>query len=191
MAFHEPSRLEVALINTAMTALGGAYNRGYVDGMGLKGDEAVLEFGPGSGHMSRYILRALPRGRLTIVDLSSVWIDVVRKAVGGRPNVELLCGRIPELPIPDGAFDVVVASYVIHDVDEAERPAVARTLAAKLKPGGRMFVRDPVVNSSRRHGISGDDLRSIMRTTGLKETSFEHVKPRLRGPMNQGVYVKK
>ncbi len=190
MAFHEPSPAEVALTKFIMTIIEGPFYRKYVEGIGLKGDERVLEFGPGSGKMSKYIVQGLPAGHLTIVDRSTVWTEVVRKLLGNRPNVELMQGRIADLAIADGAFDVVVASYVIHDVDEEERQKVVDALAAKLKKGGRMYVRDPEVDGRTGHGITATGLRSVMHRTGLKEVAFERVRPFYMGPRNQGVYVK-
>ncbi len=190
MSFHEPSGAEVALTRLIMTVIEGPFYKRYVDNMGLKGGENVLEFGPGSGKMSKYLARALPGGQLTIVDLSRVWIDLVREKMTKYSNVSLHRGRITELPIPDGAFDVVVASFVIHDVDEEERQKIVDSLAAKVKKGGRMFVRDPELNGRSGHGITRTDLYRVMQNSGLKEVSFERVKPFYLGPLNQGVYVK-
>ncbi len=190
MAFHEPSQGEVALTRLVMTIIEGPFYRKYVDSMGLKGGENVLEFGPGSGKMSKYLARALPRGHLTIVDLSRVWIGVVQKKMVKYPNVRIYQGKITGLPIADGAFDVVVASFVIHDVDEEERQKVVDALAAKVKKGGRMLVRDPELNGRSGHGITGTELRRVMQNSGLKEESFERIKPFYMGPLNQGVYIK-
>lgn len=190
MSFHEPSRLEVALTRLIMTIIEGPFYKRYVADMGLMGGENVLEFGPGSGKMSKYIAGSLPRGSLTIVDLSRVWIGVVKNMMAKYPNVSFHQGRITELPIPDGAFDVVVASFVIHDVDEEERQKVVDSLASKVKKGGRMFIRDPELNGRSGHGITRADLHKVMQNSGLKEVSFERVKPFYMGPLNQGIYVK-
>jgi ubiquinone/menaquinone biosynthesis C-methylase UbiE len=190
MAFHEPSSIEVALTKLIMTIIEGPFYKKYVDEMGLKGGENVLEFGPGSGKMSKYLARALPRGRLTCVDLSKVWLGVVQKVLSKYQNVDLKQGKIFDLPIADGSFDVVVASFVIHDIDDEERQQVADTLAAKLKKGGRIFVRDPEVKNGTGHGISGTELRKAMSNTGLKEMSLERRKPFYMGPLNQGIYAK-
>lgn len=189
MAFHEPSQLEVALTRLIMSIIEGPFYKKYVDDMGLKGGENVLEFGPGPGKMSKYLARAIPDGRLTIVDLSGVWLDLVQKKMSKYPNVSLRQGRITELPIADGSFDVVIASFVIHDVDEYERQKVVDSLAAKVKKGGRMFVRDPELNGRSGHGITGADLHKVMQNSGLKEQSFDRLKPFYMGPLNQGVYV--
>lgn len=190
MVFHEPSTIEVALTKIIMTIIEGPFYKKYVNEMDLKGDENVLEFGPGPGKMSKYLVRALPRGHLTCVDLSRVWPRVVRKVLREYPNVDIMQGKIFKLPIADGSFDVVVASFVIHDVDDEERQQVVDTLAAKLKKGGRIFVRDPEVQNGKWHGISGAGLRKVMQDSGLKELSFERRKPFYMGPLHQGVYVK-
>lgn len=190
MAFHEPSPAEVAINSWLLTIIEKPFYKNYVDGMGLKGDEKVLEFGPGTGKMSKHIVRALPRGHLTIVDLSKNWLKAVGKVVGESPNVDLKHGKIMNIPLSDGSFDVIVASFVIHDVDDHERRQVVDRLAALLKKGGRMYVRDPELNGRSGHGITPWELRRVMQGSGLKEVTFERLRPWFMGPLNQGIYVK-
>jgi ubiquinone/menaquinone biosynthesis C-methylase UbiE len=190
MAFREPSSADVVLTRLIMTVIEGPFHKRYVESMGLKGDERVLEFGPGPGKMSRYLASALPNGHLTIVDLSRVWLGIVRKKMERYENVELKQGKVMALPIVDGSFDVIVASFVIHDVDVEERQKVVDTLAAKLRTGGRVYVRDPEAKNGRSHGMSGQEMREVMVKAGLKEISFERKKPFYMGPLNQGIYKK-
>jgi ubiquinone/menaquinone biosynthesis C-methylase UbiE len=190
MAFHEPSPAEVTINSLLLTIIEKPFYKNYVDGMGLKGDERVLEFGPGTGKMSKHIVRALPHGHLTIVDLSKNWLEAVGKVVAGSPNVDLKQGKIMNIPLSDGSFDVVVASFVIHDVDDIERRQVVDRLAALLKKGGRMYVRDPELNGRSGHGITPAELRRVMQGSGLKEVTFERLRPWFMGPLNQAVYVK-
>jgi SAM-dependent methyltransferase len=53
--------------------LSGSYRR-FVDGMGLRGDERVLDFGAGSGAAAGHLAKRLQAGgHLTCVDISPGW----------------------------------------------------------------------------------------------------------------------
>ena len=98
MCFTEPSALKVFT-----TVLGGyvnsrAYQR-YVDSFGLTGSEWVLDYGSGSGRISHHIAERLApeSGHLTCVDVSTVWMDVVKRRLTGYPNVDFKLGEIASL----------------------------------------------------------------------------------------------
>jgi len=143
MCFTEPSSLKVFT-----TVLGGYVNSGsykrYVEGFGLTGNEWVLDYGSGSGRITRHIAGrlALGGGHLTCVDISTVWMDVVKKRLKRYANVDFKLGDIASLDIPDDAYDVVVVHFVLHHVDA--RQEYVNILSRKLKKSGRLFIRDPV-----------------------------------------------
>lgn len=64
------------------------YDR-YIDGLGLLGDEQVLDFGCGGGTEVMSLLRVVPHGRITCVDTSGYWTRKARKRLERYPNVEL------------------------------------------------------------------------------------------------------
>lgn len=109
-------------------------------------DSVVLEFGAGRGQwaldpappMARR-LRGL-RGRVRRV----VGVDV-DDAVLGNPTLDEAIVVEPgtRLPFADGAFDLVVADYVLEHVDAADAPAVAAELMRVLRPGGWLAARTP------------------------------------------------
>lgn len=76
---HEPGIIEVFLTVVLGTLFGSMY-REYVDRLGLKGSEHVLDFGSGSGNLALFIALRLTQGggRLTCVDISKKSMDVAR-----------------------------------------------------------------------------------------------------------------
>ena len=64
---------------------------GFVESIGLKGDEKVLDFGAGWGENTRYISQRLKGdGRVTALDVSKQWQDVAKKRLVRYHNVDLV-----------------------------------------------------------------------------------------------------
>ncbi len=113
---HEPGIIEIFLTVASGMLFRGMY-REYVDRLGLKGSEHVLDFGSGSGNPARFIAPRLAHGggHLTCVDISKKWMEVARKRLGKYPNVEFKLGDIAALDIPNASYDIVFmcrTSYV-------------------------------------------------------------------------------
>jgi len=185
--FKEPNRVLAAFQAFTTGIMARTYYRYYVEGLGFRGDERVLEYGSGSGAMSQYLSQALPKGHLTCVDISRVWMGYMEKIARKYPNINLMQGDIAGLAIPAESYDIIFVHYVIHDVPEREQREKMRVLLGKLKKGGRAFIREP---TSSYHGIAPEEVRTIMRENGLRETSCAMGKNPQGVPTFQGVYAK-
>ncbi len=89
-----------------------------------------------------------------------------------------MTGELPTLSLEDASFDIAIMIYVMHDIDRNKRPAVASSIAAKLKAGGVLWVLEP---TKMGHGIQVAELRRLMNDAGLQETSAESRKSSYRG----------
>jgi ubiquinone/menaquinone biosynthesis C-methylase UbiE len=170
LSIYEPPALEVKLtLGLGLTVL-SPYYRGFARDLRLRGDEQVLDYGSGSGILSRHIAARLQRGggHLDCVDVSRGWQEVIRRTLRRYDNVGYHLGRITQLDLPDGAYDAVVIHYVLHEVSAAERPAVVGALARKLKPGGRVILREP-----QGEGVTTEELRQLAAAAGLEITRLE------------------
>jgi SAM-dependent methyltransferase len=89
----------------------------------------VLEFGAGTGILTRLLVERVPH-------VTAVEPDHRMRALLCRtPGVEVFAGRAEELPAPDASCDAVLAASAWHWVDEERAvPEVARV----LRPGGRL-----------------------------------------------------
>lgn len=153
---------------------GGSYFKSFVNSFALKGNEHVLDFGSGGGIGARFVLKHLgENGHITCVDRSSYWIKKARKRLKKFPNVTFVLGDISKLDIPENAFDVVFARYVIHDIAPDERQNIMNELANKLKHGGALYIWEPTKIS---HGIPVEEIRELLSSSGLQELSHEKTK---------------
>jgi ubiquinone/menaquinone biosynthesis C-methylase UbiE len=65
------------------------------------------------------------------------------RAAGVADRVEVRTGDARELPFPDGSFDVIVSTAVLHNIyDAAGRERAVGEIARVLKPGGRVVLAD-------------------------------------------------
>jgi len=177
---------------TARLVLNGLLNplyRRYVDQMSLLGDERVLDYGSGSGAAARHIARRLRSGggRLTCVDVSARWQAVVAGVLRACPNADRRLGDVRTMRLPAASFDVVLVHWMLHDVAPWDRPSIIAELARLLRPGGRLFSREP---TGTKHGMPAADVRELFAAAGLVETLATEGKAPVLGEHYRGVWAK-
>jgi SAM-dependent methyltransferase len=101
---------------------------------------AVVEFGCGTGRFAARLLRERLPGDATYlgVDVSPRMVELASAAVApwaGRARVELTDGAV-RLPLPDGAADRVVSTYVIDLLSPADAAMLVAEARRVLRPGG-------------------------------------------------------
>ncbi|MEQ1728623.1 MAG: methyltransferase domain-containing protein [Vicinamibacterales bacterium] len=130
----------------------------------LTEESRVLEVGPGPGFFSVEVARAVPRGRVELVDLQ---LDMLRKArarvrKGGVSHAGFTRASAEALPYADASFDVVFLVAVLGEVPDPT--TCVASIARVLRPGGRaVFVElpgDPDV-------LTADSLRELALGTPL------------------------
>lgn len=123
-----------------------------LDGLGLRGDERLLDVGCGRGAVLILAAERLPAGCAIGLDLWSS-IDqsgnaeqmTLRNAEleGVRERIELHTGDMRQMPFPDQSFDVVTSSLAIHNIsDKQGRQQALAEILRVLKPGGTAMVAD-------------------------------------------------
>ena len=116
----------------------------YLDLLGVTAGERVLDVGCGSGVVTREIARRVgPSGRVVGIDASPALLSVARELADGAglgDRVEFREGSVLALPLPDGAFDAVIAVTVLSHVPGGE--GAIPELARVARRGGRVGVFD-------------------------------------------------
>ncbi|TDO50745.1 ubiquinone/menaquinone biosynthesis C-methylase UbiE [Kribbella sp. VKM Ac-2527] len=135
-ANHYDSFAESYSTENESSLINGYYERpAMIDLAGDVNGHRVLDAGCGSGPLSA-ALRA--KGAIvTGFDSSSAMVELARQRLGGDAALHVADLSQP-LPFADGAFDDVVASLVLHYLQDW--PAPLAELRRVLKPGGRLIL---------------------------------------------------
>lgn len=105
----------------------------------------LLDLGCGAGNYTVKLLEYLPGLDVTLVDLSLPMLERARERVSRVTDgtVSLLQGDMRELDFGTAAYDVIVASAVLHHLrTDAEWELVFGKLYAALRPGGTLWIYD-------------------------------------------------
>lgn len=116
----------------------------YLDLLGIKEGDRVLDVGCGSGVVTRAIAeRVGPAGRVVGVDPSASFLTVARELAdksGVGDRIEFREGSAKSLPFENGSFDAAIAVTVFaHMYDGA---AAVPELVRVVRSGGRVGVFD-------------------------------------------------
>jgi demethylmenaquinone methyltransferase/2-methoxy-6-polyprenyl-1,4-benzoquinol methylase len=117
----------------------------------------ILEIGCGTGTQLAFYRS---RGhRTTGIDLSAAMLQAARGRLDGDT---LVCrGDATRLPYPDAAFDLVLATLVLHEMDPAVRSAVMEDMLRVAAPQCRFGIID--YHPQPRHSLKGVIARTIIR----------------------------
>jgi trans-aconitate methyltransferase len=106
-----------------------------VAALALRGDETALDLGCGSGRLTEFLLRKLPRGRVIAIDRSANMLDAARQYLepefGGR--VEYMQASLDEIRLVQIA-ELAFSNAAFHWV--RDHPRLLRAVFGALKPGG-------------------------------------------------------
>lgn len=98
----------------------------------------VLDIGCGTGvQLERYERAGC---RVSGIDRSAAMLGRARDRLSGHADLTL--GHAESLPYPDGRFDLVLASLVLHELTSDSRNAVLAEARRVLAPDGRILVTD-------------------------------------------------
>lgn len=121
-----------------------AYREKALDLANLKPGESVLDIGCGTGTLAIAAKQRVgPTGRVYGVDASPEMLARAGKKAN-KAGVEVVFknGIVEALPFPDGQFDAVLSTVMLHHLGRKARQQCAHEVRRVLKPGGRLLAVD-------------------------------------------------
>lgn len=121
----------------------------------LRDGHRVLDVGCGTGNLLRATGKRYPTVDLVGLDPDpSTLARAARKARRAHLTVRFDRGFAQKLPYPDGSFDRVFSSLMLHHLDTDSKDALLAEVRRILRPDGMLVLADAVVSEhghGRRH----------------------------------------
>jgi len=102
----------------------------------LRGDEAAIDAGCGSGRVTEELLKRLPGGSLLAVDASEAMVEKARDRLG--EGATYMVADLAELEV-DEPVDLIFSTATFHWI--LDHDALFVHLCRALKPGGRLVAQ--------------------------------------------------
>ena len=146
----------------------------------LESGQSVLDVGCGTGSLAIAAKQRVgPSGTVYGIDASPEMIARARKkASKAGVDVTFTNGVVEGLPFPDGRFDAVLSTLMLHHLPRAAREQCAREMRRVLKPGGRVLAvdfggatgrRKSLIEHFHRHGrVAVHDIVTLLGDAGLE-----------------------
>jgi predicted O-methyltransferase YrrM len=140
----------------AMHTVSGPIAEGLVARLGPPQFRHLLDVGGASGTWTLALLRAVPGARATIFDLPDAIQQAETRLAESElaDRVRLVAGDFYVDPLPKGA-DYVWLSAIIHQHSRQHNRELFAKIFAALESGGRVGVRDMVMDRSRTRPVAG------------------------------------
>jgi ubiquinone/menaquinone biosynthesis C-methylase UbiE len=145
---------------------------------GLAPGFSLMDLGAGDAAFSSRFLTGLPLGSYEAVDLSEPALE------GARVHCRVLpCSRrftlgsfVEEIPRRPAATDVIYIGLSLHHLPRAQKEEFFPFLARALKPGGRLYVYEPVLRPGE---IREDCLQRWWKMAQAEWTALDEARLRM------------
>ena len=103
-----------------------------------------LDVGCGTGRLLAFLHGAWPGMRLAGIDLSAPYLEEARRLIGRTARVKLLEAAAEALPFDDASLDLVVSSFLLHELPKKIRTEALAEMARVAKPGGLVVIVESI-----------------------------------------------
>jgi phospholipid N-methyltransferase len=142
-------------------------------GDGRAGQRRILEVGPGTGSVTRRIVRAMgPDDRLDLVELNESFVRCLRDGFQTEEVLRPLAGRTRVLHCPvqelprEPTYDLIISGLPLNNFSVAEVKEILGALSGLLKPGGTLSLFEYMAIRRLRALVSGRTQRARLRGIG-------------------------
>ena len=102
--------------------------------------KSVLDLPAGIGRFTSEFVREAKV--VVAADICSHFLKEIRRQNRAYKNIDYRCSDAMDLTFPPASFDLIFISWLLQYLEDGEVDALTTRLAAWLKPGGRLFLRE-------------------------------------------------
>jgi ubiquinone/menaquinone biosynthesis C-methylase UbiE len=133
--------------------------------------DAVLDMGCGTGTLLLMVRQAFPQARLVGLDGDGKILAIAHQKIAhAGVDISLDEAMSFDMPYPDGSFDRVLTSLMLHHLSAEEKRRTLKEVFRVLVPGGELHIAD----FAMPHGQLG-------HLTSHFQQSSEHIAANIRG----------
>lgn len=125
-------------VSAPQTGWGAKLLKLYLERRKLRGDEAAIDAGCGTGRVTELLLRHLPEGTVLAVDVSEAMVEAARERFAGDARVRVERWDLLDLEVGE-PVDLIFSTATFHWIGDHDR--LFRRLARALEPGGRLVAQ--------------------------------------------------
>ena len=129
---------EYEALSAPQTGWGANLLRLFLERQDLRGDEAAVDAGCGTGRVTELLLRHMPEGTVLAVDGSRAMAEATGERFAGDPRVRVERQDLLRLEV-ERPVDLIFSTATFHWISDHER--LFERLARALKPGGRLVAQ--------------------------------------------------
>lgn len=138
-------------------------------GKGLR----ALDIGCGTATLTLLIKQACPDCEVIGLDGDPAILEVARRKIArAGQNIRLIHGTAASLPFPDGTFDRVFISLVLHHLSLEDRNRALKEILRVLNPGAQLHIAE----LGKPHNIL---MAAISQVIGRLEAAWDFIKGKL------------
>lgn len=163
------------------------YYSSYVNSLPLKPTDQIIEIGSGIGAMAELLAQKVPAGQLTCVDISRRYLSTATQNLRKYSNTTIVNGNLSQLSGNSASYDAINIHYVLHDVPKANRIKMINEMYSLLRPGGKVYLREPLKDS---HGIPSEEVAKLFFDAGFYQMYQNESKIRIIGNVVTACYAK-
>lgn len=166
----------------AMHVVGRQLSREIAGMLDLSSCRTLLDIGGGSGTYTMALLERNPKMRAVIFDFPGV-LDLARERITGtafKGRVSFSPGDFYHDELPGGC-DLALLSAIIHQNSPEENTELFRKIHRALNPGGRIVIRDHIMDEQRTSPPAGAffAINMLVATPGGDTYTFAEVREML------------
>jgi SAM-dependent methyltransferase len=106
------------------------------------GGQDIIELGCGNARLARALLDRHPDSRVTGLEVDQR--QHAKNLAAPQPGLRFVAAGAQAVPFPDASFDLALMLKSLHHVPLPLMAAALREVARVLRPGGHLYVSEPV-----------------------------------------------